>query len=151
MKILVDRLLETAWKEIEKVMNEMGFIDDSDNHDRFLDGLAKELVEKELVPNGDVELYYEKEAEIEELAEKLLDMIKDEIMLTYNGTSVTDERGNYSACWYKDLKGLVNWAGTWKENSIFEAYQEFIDTYDIEVSLEEFADAYEVDLEDYIE
>lgn len=52
MKILVDRLLETAWKEIEKVMNEMGFIDDSDNHDRFLDGLAKELVEKELVPNG---------------------------------------------------------------------------------------------------
>lgn len=144
------KLLEKAKKEIEKEMEAKGYIDDSDNCDRFLDELARNLAE-ELVSNGDLELYYEKEAEIEELAEKLLDMIKDEIMLTYNGMSVTDERGNYSACWYKDLKGLVKWAGTWQENSLQEAYEEFINAYDVDITLEQFAEAYEVDIEDYLE
>lgn len=148
---MLEKLLGLAKVEIEKEMDRVGYIDDSDNTDRFLDELARNLVEKELISNGDVELYYEKEAEIEELAEKLLDMIKDEIMLTYNGMSVTDERGNYSACWYKDLKGLVKWAGTWQENSLQEAYEEFINAYDVDITLEQFAEAYEVDIEDYLE
>lgn len=149
--MLKKELLEKAREEIKKEMEVKGYIDDSDNTDRFLDALAKELSEKALVPNNDIELYYKKEAEIEELAYELLDTIKDEIMINYEGMSVTNERGDYSACWYKDLKGLVNWAETWQENSLQEAYQNFIDTYGIDVTLEQFAEAYEVDLEDYIE
>lgn len=142
------KLLEKAKKEIEKEMEAKGYIDDSDNCDRFLDELARNLAE-ELVSNGDLELYYEKEAEIEELAEKLLDMIKDEAMIDYDSMVVSNEKGDYSVCWYKDLKGLVRWAGTWQDNSLQEAYQEFVDIYGIDITLKQFAEAYGVDIEDY--
>lgn len=148
---MLEKLLGLAKVEIEKEMNRLGYIDDSDNTDRFLDELAKDLVEKELVPDGDLDLYYEKEAEIEELVEELLEMIKDEVMIDYDSISTTNERGDYLACWYRDLKGLVNWADTWQENSLQEAYEEFINAYDVDITLEQFAEAYEVDLEDYLD
>lgn len=145
------KLLEKAREQIKKEMNRVGFIDDSDNCDRFLDELARNLVEEELVLGDDIKLYYEKEEEIEELAEKLLDMIKDEVMINYDSMSVTDGRGNYSGCWYKDLKGLVEWADTWKENSLEEAYQEFIDIYGIDITLKQFKEAYDIEPEDYLD
>ena len=148
---MLKKLLGLAKVEIEKEMNRLGYIDDSDYADRFLDKLAKDLVEKELVPDGNLDLYYEKEAEIEELIEELLKMIKDEVMINYDSIGTTNERGDYSGCWYKDLKGLVNWADTWQENSLQEAYEEFINAYDVDITLEQFAEAYEVDLEDYLD
>lgn len=141
------KLLEKAKKEIEKEMEAKGYIDDSDNCDRFLDELAKNLVEKELVPDGDLNLYYEKEAEIEELSEDLLEIIKDN--MNYDSVVVSNERGEYSKCYYKDLKGLVKWADTWQDNSLQEAYQEFVDIYGIDITFEQFAEAYGVDIEDY--
>ena len=148
---MLKKLLGLAKVEIEKEMNRLGYIDDSDYADRFLDKLAKDLVEKELVPDGNLDLYYEKEAEIEELIEELLKMIKDEVMINYDSIGTTNERGDYSGCWYRDLKGLVNWADTWQENSLQEAYEEFINAYDVDITLEQFAEAYEVDLEDYLD
>lgn len=148
---MLEKLLSLAKVEIEKEMDRVGYIDDSDNMDRFLDNLAKNLVEKELVPDGDIELYYEKEAEIEELVEELLKMIKDEVMIDYDSISTTNERGDYLACWYRDLKGLVNWAGTWQDNSLQEAYQEFVDIYGIDITFEQFAEAYDVNPDDYLE
>mgnify|MGYP001431555535 FL=1 len=148
---MLKKLLGLAKVEIEKEMNRLGYIDDSDYADRFLDELAKNLVKKELVPDGNLDLYYEKEAEIEELIEELLKMIKDEVMINYDSIGTTNERGDYSGCWYRDLKGLVNWADTWQENSLQEAYEEFINAYDVDITLEQFAEAYEVDLEDYLD
>ena len=142
------KLLEKAKKEIEKEMEAKGYIDDSDNCDRFLDELARNLAEKELV-NGDLDLYYEKETEIEELAEKLLDIIKDKLMINYNSMVISNERGDYLACWYKNLRGLIRWADTWQDNSLQEAYQEFVDIYGIDITFEQFAEAYGVDIEDY--
>lgn len=125
------KLLEKAKKEIEKEMEAKGYIDDSDNCDRFLDNLAKELTETE------------------QEKDELLDLIKDEIMIEYNKISYINDAGNYTGCWYKDLKGLVRWAGTWQDNSLQEAYQEFVDIYGIEITLKQFAEAYGVDIEDY--
>ena len=145
------KLLEKAKKEIEKEMNRVGFIDDSDNCDRFLDELARKLVEKKLVPDNDVKLYYEKEEEIEELSEELLDLIKDKVMADYDSIVVYNERMDCLACWYKDLKALVKWAGTWKENSPQEAYQEFIDTYGVDITFKQFMEAYDIEPEDYLD
>ena len=142
------KLLEKAKKEIEKEMEAKGYIDDSDNCDRFLDELARNLAEKELV-NGDLDLYYEKETEIEELAEKLLDIIKDKLMINYNSMVISNERGDYLACGYKNIRGLIRWTDTWQDNSLQEAYQEFVDIYGIDITFEQFAEAYGVDIEDY--
>lgn len=144
---MLEKLLSLAKVEIEKEMDRVGFIDDSDNTDRFLDELAKNLVEKELVPDGDLDLYYEKEAEIEELSEELLEIIKDN--MNYDSVVVSNERGD--KCYYKDLKGLVKWAGTWQDNSLQEAYQEFVDIYGIDITFEQFAEAYDVNPDDYLE
>lgn len=146
---MLEKLLSLAKVEIEKEMDRVGFIDDSDNTDRFLDELAKNLVEKELVPDGDLDLYYEKEAEIKELSEDLLEIIKDN--MNYDSVVVSNERGEYSKCYYKDLKGLVKWAGTWQDNSLQEAYQEFVDIYGIDITFEQFAEAYDVNPDDYLE
>ncbi|MGF7059301.1 hypothetical protein [Brassicibacter mesophilus] len=88
--IMLEKLLEIAKIEIENEMNRLGFIDDSDNCDRFLDELAKELVEKELLQGkDDIDLLYEKEDEIEELSGELLELIKEHVS------------GNYSSEGYK--------------------------------------------------
>ncbi len=145
---MLDKLLVLAKVEIEKEIDTAGYIDDSDNTDRFLYKLAKNLVVKELVSDEDLDLYYEKEAEIKELVEELLEIIKDN--MNYDSVVVSNERGEYSKCYYKDLKGLVKWADTWQENSLQEAYKEFINAYDVDITLKQFAEAYGVDIEDYL-
>ena len=137
---MLEKLLEIAREKIkEEMARDAGFIDDSDDMpERFLDGLAKELITNELVPDkSDIELYYEKEKEIEELAEELLTMIKEEIMPDYNSYS---SNGRY--CYYRDKKDLVAWCLTWlsiEAMSLKEEYEWFMDEFGIETTLEEYA------------
>lgn len=126
-------LLEKAREEIKKEMDEVGFIDDSDNIDRFLDNLAEQLTETE------------------QEEDELLDLIKDEIMIEYNKIGFINDAGDYTGCYYKDIKDAIKWANNWQEQNIFEAHKEFVKTYSIDVTLEQFAEAYEVDIEDYLE
>lgn len=110
-------LLEKAKKEIEKEMNRAGYIDDSDLTDRFLDRLAKEVVEQEILKGSDdIDLYYEKEAEIEQKKDELLDLIKNEIMIEYNKISSINDAGDYTGCYYKDIKDVIKWANNWEVN-----------------------------------
>ena len=139
---LLEKLLKIAKEKIkEEMARDVGFIDDSDDMpERFLDCLAKELVENELVPNkDDIELYYEKEGEIEELAEELLNMIKEEIMAKEYNSYANDGR----CCYYRDKKDLFAWCLTWlpvEAMSLKEEYEWFMDEFgDIEVTLEEYA------------
>lgn len=102
-------LLKKASEEIRKEMYEVGFIDDSDDISRFLDNLARELAKEEILEgNEDIDFYYEKECEIEELQEKLLKEIKDKIMSKYNRFS-TCQNGHYAACYYEIDKEFKNW------------------------------------------
>jgi hypothetical protein len=102
-------LLEKAEVEVQAEIKRIGFIDDSDNTDRFLDNLSQELaIEEILKGNEDIEFYYEKECEIEELQEKLLEEIKDKIMSKYNHFS-TCESGHYKGCYYEIDKEFNNW------------------------------------------
>jgi len=151
---MLKKLLKKALQEVEVEMNRAGFIDDSDDMpERFLDGLAKKLVETELAPYPyDIELYYEKEKEIEELAEELLTMIKEEIMPDYNSYS---SNGRY--CYYRGKKDLVAWCLTWlsiEAMSLKEEYEWFMNEFgDIQVTLEEYALARDIEpdeLEDYL-
>lgn len=139
---LLEKLLEVAREKIkEEMARDAGFIDDSDDMpERFLDYLAKELVTNELVPDSDnIELYYEKEEDIEYLAEELLDRIKEEIMPEYN--NYYSSNGRY--CYYKDKRDLIAWCLTFlpsEHMSLKEEYEWFVDEFrNIEVTLEEYA------------
>jgi len=153
---MLEKLLEVARGKIkEEMARDAGFIDDSDDMpERFLDDLAKELVTNELVPDlDDIELYYKREGEIEDLSEELLYMIKEQIMpKEYNSYS---NDGSY--CYYKDKKDLIAWCLTWlpvEAMSLKEEYEWFMDEFgDIEATLEEYASARGIDpgeLEDYL-
>ncbi len=107
---MLEKLLKKAMVEVDKEISEMGYIDDSDNYERFLDGLANKLVVKEFVPDeDDIDLYYEKEGEIEQLAEELLEDITDYMKKTYNSEGDTNKSGKYTGCYYKNKEGLKNW------------------------------------------
>ena len=85
-KKMLEKLLKIANKKIKEEIEDLGFIDDSDDiPEKLLDyiaALAINLVTNELVPDPDnIELYYEKEEEIEYLADELIDMIEEQIML----------------------------------------------------------------------
>ena len=149
---LLEKLLKIAKEKIKKEIEDLGFIDDSVNMpERFLDGLAKELVENELVPEDDIELYYEKEEEIEELAEKLLDMIEEEIMSKYSSYCGND--GRY--CYYRNKKDLFAWCLTFlpsEHMSLKEEYEWFVDEFrNIEVTLEEYASVRGIDPDELLQ
>lgn len=152
---LLEKLLEVAREKIkEEMARDAGFIDDSDDMpERFLDCLAKELVTNELVPDPDnIELYYEKEEDIEELSEKLLYKIKEEIMSKEYNSYGND--GRY--CYYRDKKDLIAWCLTWLPSeamSLGEEYEWLMDEFGIETTLEEYAAVRGIDpdeLEDYL-
>ena len=153
---MLEKLLEIAREKIkEEMARDVGFIDDSDDMpERFLDCLAKELIENELVPDkSDIELYYEKEGEVEDFSEELLYSIKEKIMSEYNSYS---NGGRY--CYYKDKKDLIAWCLTWlptEAMSLKEEYEWFTNEFrDIEITLEEYArlarDIEPDELEDYL-
>lgn len=107
-------LLQKAEFKINEEMERMGFIDDSDNSARFLDDLALKLATEEILKgdiSGDngIELYYEKEHEIEILAEQLLEKIKKEIMNKYNHFSNPGNGNIYEGCYYETAAGLKTW------------------------------------------
>lgn len=109
MESLLQKLLLQAEVKIQEEIRRTGFIDDSDNADRFLDRLAMELAkEKILQNNADIELYYEKETEIEQLQEQLLQEMKDKIMNQYN-RFYECKNGQYIACFYETTDGLRAW------------------------------------------
>lgn len=109
--MMLEKLLKLAEIEINKEIDSLGYIDDSDNNDRYLDKLAKELAEKELLQGSDdIGLYYEKEGDIEELSETLLEEIKDKIMINYQKEGTTNARGDYLGCYYKEKNGLEKWS-----------------------------------------
>ena len=109
MESLLQKLLPQAEVKIQEEIRRTGFIDDSDNADRFLDKLAMELAKEKILQNNvDIELYYKKETEIEQLQEQLLPEIKDKIMSKYNNFS-TITSGHYEGCYYETIDGLKAW------------------------------------------
>lgn len=99
---IMKNLLQKAEVKIQEEIKRVGFIDDSDNTDRFLDNLAKKLAEEEILQgNDDIDFYYEKEYEIKEMQEKLLEKIKDRIMSKYNSFEVFSKRGHCEAYYYE--------------------------------------------------
>jgi hypothetical protein len=103
-------LLEKAEVKVQEEIKRVGFIDDSDNTDRFLDNLSRELAKEEVLKgNEDIEFYYEKEGEIKELQEDLLEEIKDKIMSKYNRFFTVYESGHYKGCYYEIDKEFNNW------------------------------------------
>lgn len=148
---MMNNLLEKAKMEIEKEMEEMGYIDDSDNADRFLDELARKLVEKEILQgDDDIDLYYEKEGEIEELAEDLLEELNVYTSDKYNLVKVEHEFGyGYDNwCYVKDYEGLVKWYVAASNDPNEVVYEKLKDQLDTELSKEEFARILEIDIEE---
>lgn len=99
---MLNNLLEIAKIEIEEEIEEMGFIDDSDNCDRFLDSLAKDLVEGETDEN-------QEDFDTEELTSEVLEMLDDYMKKTYKREGKCNDRGDYTGCYYKDKEGLKSW------------------------------------------
>lgn len=103
------KLLKKADLKIREEMKRVGYIDDSDNSDRFLDDLSQKLaIEKILKGSNEIELYYKKEHEIEQLQEKILQKIKNEIMNKYNRFH-TNKNGYYEGCYYETSDALKAW------------------------------------------
>lgn len=103
---MLNKLLEVAKVEVEKEMKEVGFVYDGDNAERFLDKLAEKLVSDEVLKgNDDIDFYYEKEGEIEELSEELLANIKEYVKDNYNHVGEVDDRGDYAG-YYHDTEKL---------------------------------------------
>ena len=86
------KLLEKAELKIQEEIERVGYIDDSDGVDRYLDNLAEELAEE-----------LAKEGEIEELKEEVLQEIKDKIMTKYNKFYTCHENAEYRG-FYTDKK-----------------------------------------------
>lgn len=108
---MLEKMLELSIIKIDNKMNADGFIDDSDNTDRFLDSTANEVVKEIILQgNNDIDLYYEKEDDIETYIEELLEMIKEHMSKTYKSEGSTNDRGDFAGCYYKDKKGLKKWS-----------------------------------------
>jgi len=92
-------ILQKAEIKIQEEMNRIGYIDDSDNVVRFLDNLARNLAEEEVL-KGNEDIDYEKEREIEELQEELLEEIK-RIMSSKYKRIYSLKNGHYTAFYYE--------------------------------------------------
>lgn len=101
---IMNELIEIAKKAINKEMEKVGYIDNSDNTDRFVDTLVAEYVERS---------FDEDEAEDakEELTEALIDYLDE----TYEKAGEVDEAGNYKGCYYVNEKGLAKWEKFFEE------------------------------------
>ena len=94
-------ILKDAELRIKNEMEKVGFICDSDNTDRYLDNLSKDLAkEKILKGNDDIDLYYKYETEIEELAETILNEIKENIMCKYKKIYRNKDNGDCELFYY---------------------------------------------------
>ena len=90
---MLNKILEDAKFKIEEEINAVGFIDDTDGADRFIDNLARKY-----------------EEEYDELEfDELLEMLEDYMKKTYKRKGSCDETGHYAGCYYKEKEGLKKW------------------------------------------
>ena len=73
-------------------MNKVGFIDDTDNTDRFIDNLAREIEEEYGLDFDDI-----------------LEILEDHMKKTYKRKGNCDDAGHYVGCYYKETDGLKKW------------------------------------------
>lgn len=101
---IMNELIEIAKKAINKEIEKVGYIDNSDNADRFVDTLVAEYVERS---------FDEDEADDakEELTEALIDYLDE----AYEKAGEVDEAGNYKGCYYVNEKGLAKWEKFFEE------------------------------------
>lgn len=100
---MMNRLLDKLKLEVEKEIEEIGFVDDSDNlQDRFIDEVAYKVAKEEILKgDDDIDLYYEKEGEIQEIAEELMERVSE--VIDYNCFSEI-VNGNAKVFYYKGNK-----------------------------------------------
>jgi hypothetical protein len=89
---ILSSILEDAKNKIGEEINTVGFIDDTDEADRFIDNLARD---------------YEEKYEVD--FDEILEMLEDYIKKTYKRKGNADSKGHYSGCYYKDKEGLKKW------------------------------------------
>lgn len=89
---MLNNILEDAKIKIEGKMNRVGFIDDTDNAERFIDDLARE---------------YEEEYDLD--FDLILETLEDHMKKTYKRKGSCDKTGHYAGCYYKDKEGLKKW------------------------------------------
>lgn len=107
---MLNKIEELVKVEIEKEMNKKGYIDDSDNQDRFLDDTISVTTEKVVLKdNNDIEAYYENEDLIEGLKEETLENIQKYMKKNYKEEGSVNDRGDYTGCYYKNKEGLKKW------------------------------------------
>lgn len=104
---MMNRLLDKLKLEVEKEIEELGFVDDSDNlQDRFIDEVAHKIAEDEILKgDNDIDLYYEKENKIQEIAEELMERASE--VIDYSCFSET-ANGNAKVFYYKGNKKFDN-------------------------------------------
>lgn len=89
------KVLEAIKKEIEKEMQEVGFLEDSDDTERIYESIIEKMIEDE---------------DKREEAEK---EIRAWMRQTYEQYGSCDEGGHYAGCFYKDNQGLKKWLSPW--------------------------------------
>lgn len=94
MKTLND-ILEQTKKEISAEMDRAGYIDESDDNERFIDELTKKHTEENEKLDFD----------------EVLEMVDDYMKKTYKRKGSSDDGGHYAGCYYKDKQGLEKWNG----------------------------------------
>lgn len=85
------KVLEVIKKEIEKEMQEVGFLEDSDNTERIYESIIKKMIEDE---------------DSREEAEK---EIRAWMKQTYEQYGSCDKTAHYAGCFYKNSQGLKRW------------------------------------------
>ncbi|SNR95140.1 hypothetical protein SAMN05446037_100249 [Anaerovirgula multivorans] len=89
---MLNNILEDAKIKIQEKMNKVGFVDDTDNAERFIDDLARE---------------YEEEHDLD--FDLILETLEDHMKKTYKRKGSCDKTGHYAGCYYKDKEGLKKW------------------------------------------
>jgi hypothetical protein len=85
------KVLEVIKKEIEKEMQEVGFLEDSDNTERTYEALISSMIEDE---------------DNREEAEK---EIRAWMLQKYKKYGSCDKTAHYAGCFYKNSHGLKRW------------------------------------------
>ncbi|MTI47864.1 MAG: hypothetical protein FH761_08485 [Firmicutes bacterium] len=93
----LNEILEKSSEKIENEINRLGYIDDTDECDRFLDNISKEC---EDVYGIDFD--------------EILEMLTNHMKKTYKKKGSCDKTGHYSGCYYKNREGLKAWENSFK-------------------------------------
>lgn len=101
---IMNELIEIAKKAINKEIEKVGYIDNSDNADRFVDTLVAEYVERSF-----------DEDEADDAKEELTEALVDYLDEAYEKAGEADEAGNYKGCYYVNEKGLAKWEKFFEE------------------------------------